>query len=93
MKKKKRKVNKNSNQTTTKKTNSKKLLFLTIFFILCDLIAAGCFVMMYGPFDYVRNLYVNTAMKTMTHQYLAKVFYSDETIQEILNSNYFITII
>lgn len=75
-----------------KKKNSKLFLILTIFFILCDLIAAGCFVMMYGPFDYVRNLYVTTAMRTMNHQYLAKVFYSDESIEKILNSNYFIMV-
>ena len=83
----------NNNSSSRKdKRNSKKLLILTIFFVICDLIAAGCFVMMYGPFDYVRNLYVTTAMKTMTHQYLAKVFYSDETIQKIQDGNYFITI-
>lgn len=75
-----------------KKKNSKLFLVLTIFFVLCDLIAAGCFVMMYGPYDYVRNLYVTTAMRTMNHQYLAKVFYSDESINKILSSNYFITI-
>jgi len=76
----------------TKKKNSKKFLFLTIFFILCDLIAAGCFVMMYGPYDYVRNLFVTTAMKTRNHQYLADVFYSKEKIESIMNNNYFITI-
>ena len=71
---------------------SKKLLILTIIFIIADLFAIGGFIMMYGPFDYVRNLYVTTAMKTMTHQYLANVFYSDEQIQEIMSKNYFIEI-
>ena len=75
-----------------KKKTSKKWFFFTIFFVICDLIAIGCFIMMYGPFDYVRNLYVTTAMQTMTHRYLAKVFYSDETINEIQSGNYFITI-
>jgi len=31
-------------------------------------------------------------MKTMHHQYLAKIFYSDEQIQTIMDSNYFIAI-
>lgn len=75
-----------------KKKTNKKWFFFTIFFVICDLIAIGCFIMMYGPFDYVRNLYVTTAMQTMTHRYLAKVFYSDETINEIQSGNYFITI-
>ena len=74
------------------KKQSKKLLFLTIFFVICDLLAIGGFIMMYGPFDYVRNLYVTTAMKTMNHQYLAKIFYSDEKIEEIMNNNYLITV-
>lgn len=74
------------------KKKSKKLLFLTIFFVICDLLAIAGFIMMYGPFDYVRNLYVTTAMKTRNHQYLAKIFYSEERIEEIMNSNYFITI-
>lgn len=64
----------------------------TILWIILDLLAIGGFVMMYGPWDKVRNFYVNTAMKTKDHQYLAKVFYNDETINDIINSNYFIEI-
>ena len=48
--------------------------------------------MMYGPWDYVRNLYVTTAMKTMNHKYFAKIFYSDKTIEKIMKNNYFVTI-
>ena len=77
---------------TTKKTKNKKLLIITIFFVICDLIAIGGFVMMYGPFDYVRNLYVTTAMKTMNHQYLAKIFYTEKQIKKIMKNNYFVTI-
>ena len=74
------------------KTKKRKIYKSTILFILLDLCAIGGFVMMYGPWPFMRNLYVNTAMKTMDHQYLAKVFYSDEKINEIMNSNYFIEI-
>ena len=69
-----------------------KINKLTILFIILDLLAIGGFVMMYGPWDAVRNFYVNTAMKTKDHQYFAKIFYSDERINEIINSNYFIEI-
>ena len=31
-------------------------------------------------------------MKTMNHQYLAKIFYSDKTIEKVMNSNYLIKI-
>ena len=74
------------------KKKKKKISKLTILFIILDLLAIGGFVMMYGPWPKVRNFYVNTAMKTKDHQYLAKVFYNDETISEIMNSNYFIEI-
>lgn len=64
----------------------------TIVFIILDIIVAACFFITYGPYDKLRNLYVTTAMKTMNHQYFAKIFYSDETIEKIMASNYFVEI-
>ncbi len=75
-----------------RKHKNKKSNKLTILFIILDLLAIGGFIMMYGPWDAVRNFYVNTAMKTKDHKYLAKVFYSDKRINEIVNSNYFVEI-
>lgn len=72
-----------------KKKKSKKLFFICI---ILDLLAIGGFVMMYGPWDTVRNFYVTTAMKTKDHQYFAKIFYSDKTIEKVMSSNYFIEI-
>lgn len=76
----------------SKRKNKKKIYKTTILFIFLDLCAAICFFIMYGPWDKIRNLYVNTAMKTMNHQYFANIFYSEDTIQKIMSSNYFITI-
>jgi len=70
----------------------KKIYKTTILFIILDILAICGFVMMYGPWDFVRNLYINTAMKTKDHQYLANIFYSEKTIEKIMSSNYFITI-
>ena len=64
----------------------------TVFFVIIDIFVGICFFLMYGPWNYVRNLYVTTAMQTMNHQWLAKIFYSDSTIERIRNSNYFISI-
>ena len=69
----------------------RKIYKTTIVFIILDLIAAWCFFMMYGPWDKVRNMYVNTAMKTMHHQYFANIFYNQKTIDKIMASNYFIS--
>lgn len=71
---------------------NRKIYKTTILFIFLDLIVAGCFLMMYGPQSYIRNLYVTTAMQTMNHKYLAKVFYSEKKIEEIMANNYFVTI-
>ena len=70
----------------------KKSIKLVILFAILDLLAIGGFIMMYGPWDGVRNFYINTAMKTKDHKYLAKVFYNDKTIEKVMNSNYFIEI-
>ena len=75
-----------------KKKRKKKILTRTIIFGVIDIIAVICFFVMYGPFPYVRNLYVTTAMNTMEHKWLAKIFYSDKKIEEIMNGNYFVTI-
>lgn len=74
------------------KRKKKKIYKTTILFIFLDIIVAACFFIMYGPWSYVRDLYVMTALQTMNHQYLANVFYSNKQISEIQNNNYLITI-
>lgn len=75
-----------------KRKKRKKIKKLTVMFIVLDLLAICGFVITYGPWDTLRNLYVNTAMNTMDHQYLARIFYSQDRINEIMNSNYFVTL-
>ena len=75
-----------------KKKTTKKIMFKTIIFLILDILALIGFFIMYGPWNYIRNLYVTTAMNTMEHQWLAKIFYSDKKINEIMNGNYFITL-
>lgn len=84
-----RKIKKTKSRPKGKKN---KILKKTILFILLDICAIICFFIMYGPWNYVRNLYVTTAMNTMEHQWLAKIFYSDEKIEKLMNENYFVTI-
>ena len=71
---------------------SKKVMIMTIVFIFLDIFAFLGFFVMYGPWNYVRNLYVTTAMNTMEHQWLTKIFYSDDLVNEIMNGNYFVTL-
>ena len=75
-----------------KEKKKRKIKTSTIVFIILDFLALCGFVITYGPWDYLRNLYVNTAMNTMDHKYFANIFYSEETINKIMNQNYFVPI-
>lgn len=64
----------------------------TYFIIFLDILVVACFFLAYGPFGYFRNLFVNTALKTMNHKYFAYILYSEKTVQNIKDSNYFVRI-
>ena len=61
----------------------KRIILLAII----DIIAIACFIVFYGPWAKFRDYFVTTAMSTKSHKYLAKVFYSTDRINEILNAN------
>ena len=75
----------------TRRNKHKKSTFLSIFFNfifysgVCGFII-GLFLL-YGPYNGFREWYITTAMTTMTHQYLATWFYSDDAIAEVLEKN------
>lgn len=63
-----------------------------ITLIVLDFLALIGFFITYGPWSYFRDLLVTTAMSTMTHSYLARIFYSDEMIKEVMNKNYIVEV-
>lgn len=69
---------------------NKKYPKLAIILILMDVFALTGFVLSYGPWDYLRNLLVTTAMTTKDHKYLAHILYTEDQIKDIMNSNYVI---
>lgn len=66
-----------------KKSNKLVIIFGSIFVFF---VGIGLFLL-YGPYSGFRDLWITTAMTTMEHQYLAKIFYSDKVINEVLESN------
>ena len=83
--------NENNNEYRPRREKRKKksklqkvLITILILFILG--ISSFAFLL-YGPYPNFREWLITTAMTTMTHQYLATWFYSDDTIQEVLNKN------
>ena len=58
--------------------------------VLTGLYCACCIaflVVLYGPYNAFREWLITTAMGTMTHHYLCEIFYSEETIKEVLDNN------
>lgn len=69
----------------------KKIKSLHLFvklFIIVDFIVLVCFLVVYGPIDKARVFWITTAMETNDHQYLANIFYSENTIKEVMSENY-----
>lgn len=56
--------------------------------IIIDIIAVICFFLTYGPISYFRDFLITTAMTTMNHKYLARIFYTDKMIQDVMSKNY-----
>ena len=82
--------NKNIKNGRYGKPRKKKSIFKKILITILTLIIVGSATLaflLYGPFPNFREWLITTAMTTMTHQYFATWFYSDETIQEVLNKN------
>ena len=69
-----------------KLVNKYKKLIITISSIFVVLLATAIFLL-YGPYSGFRDFWITTAMTTMNHQYFATIFYSDETINEVLEKN------
>lgn len=69
----------------------KKIKKTTILFILLDIIVIGCFITVYFIKDF-KNWFITSAMTTMNHQYLAKIFYSEDEINNVMNNNYMVEI-
>lgn len=79
----------NSNKSRKKRKKKNKVLEKIIIVVLILLIigCSGFAFLLYGPWGGFRDWLITTAMATMNHQYLAKWFYSDETIQDCLDRN------
>ncbi|KOA18227.1 hypothetical protein CLHOM_31050 [Clostridium homopropionicum DSM 5847] len=58
-----------------------------IFIILLLFIIGSTAFLLYGPFEKPRELWINTAMSTYTHQYLATFLFPKSTIDKVLSQN------
>ena len=90
--KKSRNINQKSRLKAKKgKKKVKRLSALTlVLFFAFEFLFTACtfpFMLLYGPFENAKSTYVGAAMTSLSHQYLATWFLSDEKIAEILGQN------
>lgn len=83
---KRKRLDNNSEKKSERKKSKWKIMFQAVLGIITTGILIGLFLL-YGPITKFREWYITTAMTTMTHQYLATWFYSDETINDVLSKN------
>lgn len=73
-----------------KKRRSKKKWKTIAMFLAFELVFTAVtapFILLYGPFENAKRTYVGAAMTSLSHQWMATTFLSDQKINEILNSN------
>lgn len=68
-----------------------KRIFLLLFSLGVIGLSASAFIL-YGPWSWVRERLITTAMTTMSHQYLAQIFFDDKTIAEVMANNHVIEV-
>ena len=66
----------------------KKCHLLVKLMLIVDFFTMLCFIFVYGPIDYAKVFWITTAMATGEHRYFANIFYSEDTIKEVMSNNY-----
>ncbi|AVQ39282.1 hypothetical protein C7M56_11550 [Clostridium botulinum] len=64
----------------------KRIIFFLIFQLIFTMVTFPLYTF-YGPFKKVRNVVVTSAMGTGNHRYIAKMFFSDKKINEIMKED------
>lgn len=80
-------IKKRRRNTRKNKKFSWKMFFIFLIFMMVFTTLTAPFVLLYGPFEQAKRTYVGSAMGTMSHQWLATMFLSDEKINEILGKS------
>ena len=84
-KKKIKNIKKNNKKIDIKKAKKRIALKLSLVILGCLLTVSLFFL--YGPYKGFSDFWITTAMRTSSHQYLAKVLYPSDYINKVLNQN------
>ena len=75
----------NNKDKKNKKSGKKKILKIFAVIVIIGVLVLA--FLLYGPYNGFRDWLITSSMTTMTHHWIAELFYSDETIQEVLSRN------
>ena len=75
----------NNKDKKSKKSGKKKILKIFAVIVIIGVLVLA--FLLYGPYNGFRDWLITSSMTTMTHHWVAELFYSDETIQEVLSRN------
>ena len=71
-----------------KKKKGNVLKRILIILIILMIIGGGSLAfLLYGPYSGFRDWLITSAMTTMTHQWIAYIFYDETTVEEVLGEN------
>lgn len=79
------KASRKGNKKKQKKSVWKRIL--KVILVLFIIGVATLAFLLYGPYHGFRDWLITSSMTTMTHQWIAELFYSDETIEEVMSRN------
>ncbi len=69
-----------------KKNNILKNILITIL-VLAIIGISSLGILLYGPYNGFRDWLITSAMTTMTHQWIAYLFYDEDTINQVMKNN------
>lgn len=79
--------NQNNKKKKIKKSKNilKKILISFVILIVVGISTLG--ILLYGPYSGFRDWLITSAMTTMTHQWIAYLFYDEDTINAVMANN------
>ena len=82
----KKRVSRRDRQDNKRKKRLKSIILYTLFTVFFTIVTAP-FILIYGPFENARKIFIGTAMESMHYQWVATMFLSQDKINEILEIN------
>ena len=81
----KKRVSRRDRQDNKRKKRLKSIILYTLFTVFFTIVTAP-FILIYGPFENARKIFIGTAMESMHYQWVATMFLSQDKINEILSN-------